>query len=265
MNMLLHGLANPLSEPPIHPVDSLTMDPGKRYDYVFTNPPFGRAGSYFVATESGELARETPTYNRQDFWTSTTNKQLNFVQHIKTLLKATGRAAVVVPDNVLFEGGAGEIVRRKMLDTTELHTILRLPTGIFYAQGVKANVFFFDNRPASPDPHTKEVWVYDLRTNKHFTRVENPLTNASFDDFLKCYNPENRNVRKESERFKKFTLKEILARDKANLDIAWLKDESLEDMDNLPSPDVIGKEIMDDLQAAIVSIEQINNNLVNKD
>lgn len=261
MNMLLHGLADPASEPPIRSVDSLSQDPGERFDYVLTNPPFGKAGSYFIATESGELEREAPSYNRQDFWAPTTNKQLNFLQHIKTLLKTTGRVAVVVPDNVLFEGGAGETVRRKLLETTDLHTVLRLPTGIFYAQGVKANALFFDNRPASPDPQTKEVWVYDLRTNKHFTLKTKKLSEADFADFLKCYNPANRHLRKESERFKKFTLEEILARDKANLDITWLKDESVEDMENLPEPDDLAQEIIDDLQSALASFGAIQDKL----
>jgi hypothetical protein len=125
--------------------------------------------------EEGEQEKDDLTYNRQDFWATTSNKQLNFLQHIRSMLKTTGRAAVVLPDNVLFEGGAGETVRKKLMETTELHTILRLPTGIFYAQGVKANVLFFDNRPASKTAATKEVWYYDYRTNIHHTLKRNPL------------------------------------------------------------------------------------------
>jgi type I restriction enzyme M protein len=132
---------------------------------------------------------------RDDFWTSTSNKQLNFVQHVKTILAMHGRAAVVVPDNVLFEGGAGEIVRRKLLHECEVHTLLRLPTGIFYAQGVKANVLFFDRKPASETPWTKEVWIYDLRTNKTFTLKETPLVRADLDEFVACYKPQNRHER----------------------------------------------------------------------
>jgi type I restriction enzyme M protein len=114
-----------------------------------------------LTNEAGEQETDDLTYNRQDFWATTANKQLNFVQHIRTLLKTTGKAAVVVPNNVLFEGGAGETIRRKLLDNTDLHTIFRLPTGIFYAQGAKANVLFFDNCEASPHPWTKAVWYYD--------------------------------------------------------------------------------------------------------
>jgi len=136
-------------------------------DYVLTNPPFGKKSSITFTTEEGEQEEEDLVYNRQDFWTSS-NKQLNFVQHINTILKATGKAAVVVPDNVLFEGGAGEIVRKKLLWTCDLHTILRLPTGIFYKPGVKANVLFFDKRPASAECQTKTVWIYDFRTNVFF-------------------------------------------------------------------------------------------------
>jgi type I restriction enzyme M protein len=145
--------------------------------------------------EAGEEETDDLTYNRQDFWATTSNKQLNFVQHIRTMLKTTGRAAVVVPDNVLFEGGAGETVRQNLLETTELHTILRLPTGIFYANGVKANVIFFDNREAGKDPWTKEVWFYDYRTNIHHTLKKKPLRFEHLADFIECYNPRNRHKR----------------------------------------------------------------------
>ena len=140
--------------------------------------------------EDGEQEGEDLIYNRQDFWTTSSNKQLNFVQHINTILNATGKAAVVVPDNVLFEGGAGEVIRRNLLQTTDLHTILRLPTGIFYKQGVKANVIFFDKRPASALTQTKDVWIYDFRTNMHFTLRQNPMTDRDLEDFISCYNPQ---------------------------------------------------------------------------
>jgi type I restriction enzyme M protein len=180
--------------------------------------------------EQGEQEQENLVYNRQDFWATTSNKQLNFVQHIHTLLKVTGTAAVVVPDNVLFEGGAGETVRKKLLETTNLHTILRLPTGIFYAQGVKANVIFFDNCVAAPTHQTKEVWIYDYRTNVKHTLKKSPLRESDLDDFVKCYNPDNRHIRKETYsaensegRWRRFTYDEIIARDKTSLDITWLK------------------------------------------
>ena len=162
MNLFLHNIGEIDGSAPISPNDSLVADDGERYDYVLANPPFGRKSALSFTNEEGEQETDDLTYNRQDFWATTSNKQLNFVQHIRTMLKTTGRAAVVVPDNVLFEGGAGETIRRKLLDTTDLHTILRLPTGVFYAQGVKANVIFFDNREASPDPWTQASLVLRL-------------------------------------------------------------------------------------------------------
>ena len=142
MNLFLHNIGDIDSDNFISPADSLVADSGVRVDYVLANPPFGKKSSMTFTNEEGEQEKEELTYNRQDFWATTSNKQLNFVQHIRTMLKTTGQAAVVVPDNVLFEGGAGETVRKKLLETTDLHTILRLPTGIFYANGVKANVIF---------------------------------------------------------------------------------------------------------------------------
>jgi len=230
MNLFLHNISDFEGTPPITRADSLLSDPGERFDYILTNPPFGKKSSMTFTNEQGEQESEDLTYNRQDFWTTTSNKQLNFVQHIRTLLKASGTAAVVVPDNVLFEGGAGETVRKKLLETTDLHTILRLPTGIFYAQGVKANIIFFDNKAASPKHQTKEVWIYDYRTNIKHTLKKNPLRETDLDDFVKCYNPENRRVRTETYsaenpdgRFRKFTYDEIISRDKTSLDITWIK------------------------------------------
>lgn len=173
-------------------------------------------------------------------------------------MKVTGKAAVVVPDNVLFEGGAGEVVRKKLLETTDLHTILRLPTGIFYKPGVKANVIFFDKRPASAEIQTKEVWIYDLRTNIHFTLKQHPMTEADLTDFVKCYNPENRHVRKETwskenpeGRFRRYDIKEILKRDKINLDLSWIKDKSLTDFDDLPEPGELVSDIIENLQSVL--------------
>jgi type I restriction enzyme M protein len=214
--------------------------------------------------EEGEQEKEDLTYNRQDFWATTSNKQLNFVQQIRTMLKTTGKAAVVVPDNVLFEGGAGETVRKKLLETTDLHTILRLPTGIFYAHGVKANVIFFDNKAASKNPWTKEIWYYDYRTNIHHTLKKNTMKYEDLKDFIACYNPKNRNKRKETfspdnpdGRWRKFTYEEITARDKTSLDITWLKDKSLADLDNLPDPDVLAEEIVENLEAGLESFRTI--------
>src|SRR5437764_9225619 len=242
MNLLLHGVGptGKEAEPPVKTDDSLRSDPNDRFDLVLTNPPFGKKSSVMVVNDQGEQQREALEIVRDDFWASTSNKQLNFVQHVKTLLKINGRAAVVVPDNVLFEGGAGETVRRKLLQECDVHTLLRLPTGIFYAQGVKANVLFFDRKPASETPWTKTLWIYDLRTNKHFTLKTNPLQRADLDEFVRLYNPANRfdrqaAARSESpdDRWRAYTYDELVARDKASLDLFWLTDDALADGDNL--------------------------------
>jgi type I restriction enzyme M protein len=249
MNLYLHGIGG--DESLVDVDDSLESDRGHRYDQVLTNPPFGKKSSITIINEVGKAVREKIEYERTDFWATTSNKQLNFVQHIKSLLKINGRAAMVVPDNVLFEGGAGETIRRKLLHECDVHTLLRLPTGVFYAQGVKANVLFFDRKPASETPWTKELWIYDLRTNKHFTLKTNPLKYEDLPDFIECYNPKSRHQREETEKFKRFTYDELMQRDKVSLDIFWIKDESLEDMENLPEPDVLALEIAENLESAL--------------
>ena len=261
MNLLLHGIGSEETDSPIRVDDALKADPGDRFEMVLTNPPFGRKSSMTFVNEEGEADRESLVVVRDDFWASTSNKQLNFVQHVKTLLAINARAAVVVPDNVLFEGGAGETVRRKLLQECDVHTLLRLPTGVFYAQGVKANVLFFDRKPAAEAPWTRELWVYDLRTNMHFTLKQNPLRFENLQDFIEAYKPENRRDRVESERFKRFSYDELIQRDKVSLDLVWLRDDSLEDMDNLPSPDVIAQEIVEDLEAALSEFAAIAESL----
>jgi len=264
MNLYLHGISDIDNEPSILREDSLLRKPKENFNYVMTNPPFGKKSSFTITNEEGIQKKDTLSYERQDFWVTTSNKQLNFVQHVVSMLKPDGKAAVVVPDNVLFEGGAGETVRKNLLQKTDLHTILRLPTGLFYAQGVKANVIFFDNKPASKNPWTKEVWIYDFRTNQHFTLKTQQLKYEHLQDFIKCYNPKNRFKRKETECFKKFTYEDIIARDKTNLDIFWLKDESLGDMDNLPDPDLLAQEIVENLEAGLESFKGIVENLNGK-
>ncbi|SNT76841.1 HsdM family class I SAM-dependent methyltransferase [Paracoccus seriniphilus] len=266
MNMFLHGIGEMGGEPSVSPADALISPPSDTYDYVLANPPFGKKSSMTFTNAEGEQESDDLTYNRQDFWATTSNKQLNFVQHIRTMLKTTGRAAVVVPDNVLFEGGAGETIRRKLLQNTDLHTILRLPTGIFYAQGVKANVIFFDNRPASPEAQTSKVWFYDYRTNVHHTLKQKPMTYAHLQDFIACYNPSNRHERvatwseeKSDGRWRAFEREELLARDKASLDVFWLKDSSMTDLDSLPEPDILLAEIIDNLSAAIASFDELKS------
>ena len=265
MNMFLHNIGEIEGGASISSNDSLVADAGRRFDYVFANPPFGRKSSMSFTNEEGEQDKDDLTYNRQDFWATTSNKQLNFVQHIRTMLKTTGRAAVVVPDNVLFEGGAGETIRKKLLDNTDLHTILRLPTGVFYAQGVKANVIFFDNQEASPDPWTKQVWYYDYRTNIHHTLKKKPMRFEDLSDFVSCYKPRNRQKRKATwdskdtseGRWRSYSYKEIIARDKTSLDIFWLKDKSLADFDNLPEPDDLAEEIIENVEAGLNSFREV--------
>lgn len=268
MNLYLHNIGDIYGNVPITLGDALLTDPGYRVDYVLTNPPFGKKSAITFTNEEGEQEEEDLVYNRQDFWTTSSNKQLNFVQHINTILKATGKAAVVVPDNVLFEGGAGEIVRKKLLETTDLHTILRLPTGIFYKPGVKANVIFFDKRPASPEMQTKEIWIYDFRTNIHFTLKQHPMTDADLADFIRCYNPQNRYERTETwsennpdGRWRRFAVKNILERDKTSLDLFWIKDKSLADLDNLPEPDELAADIIENLQSALENFRELQAQL----
>jgi type I restriction enzyme M protein len=272
MNLFLHNIGDIDSPNFISPADALIADSGVRHDYVLANPPFGKKSSQTITNDEGEEDKEDLTYNRQDFWVTTSNKQLNFVQHIRSMLKTDGKAAVVLPDNVLFEGGAGETLRKKLMETTELHTILRLPTGIFYANGVKANVLFFDNKPASKEVCTKEVWIYDYRTNIHHTKKKNPLKFEDLQDFIKCYNPANRHKRKETYsaetnpegKWRRFGYDEIAARDKTSLDITWIKDKSLADLDNLPDPDVLAEEIIENLEAGLDSFKSILSSLGNK-
>jgi len=272
MNMYLHNIGEIDGESFINPNDALISDNGKRFDYVLANPPFGKKSSMTFTNEQGEIVKEDLSYNRQDFWETTSNKQLNFLQHIKTQLKINGEAAVVLPDNILFEGGAGEEVRKQLLKTTELHTILRLPTGIFYAQGVKANVLFFNNKPASKDPWTKEIWFYDYRTNVHHTPKKNPMRQEHLSEFIELYNGKNISKRKETwseenedGRWKKYSYDEILARDKTSLDIFWLKDKSLTDLDNLPDPDILANEIIENIESGLNSFREIVEVLERRD
>lgn len=265
MNLFLHNIGKIDSPNFISPADALIAPSPTMYDYVLANPPFGKKSSQTFTNEEGKEEKEDLSYNRPDFWTTTSNKQLNFLQHIYTMLKQTGIAAVVLPDNMLFEGGAGEIVRKNLLQKTELHTILRLPTGIFYAQGVKANVVFFDKKPNDGNVWTKEVWIYDYRTNIHHTLKKNTLKAEDLNDFIACYGVENRYKRTETYhpdtqpdgRWRRFTYDDIIARDKTSLDITWIKDQSLTDLDNIPDPDVLAEDIVENLEAGLASFREI--------
>jgi len=265
MNLFLHNIGEIDGDSLIASTDALIAQPAQTVDYVLANPPFGKKSSMTFTNEEGEQEKEDLVYNRQDFWATTSNKQLNFLQHIRSQLKTTGRAAVVLPDNVLFEGGAGETVRKRLMETAELHTILRLPTGIFYAQGVKANVLFFDNRPASKTTATSEVWYYDYRTNIHHTLKRKPLRLDDLAEFIACYNPQNRHKRKETwhadknpaGRWRKFTHAELAARDKTSLDLFWLKDDSLADLDNLPEPADLAADIIENIEAGLANFRAV--------
>lgn len=266
MNLYLHGIGG--EESPIEVGDSLISDPGNRFDMVLTNPPFGKKSSVTIVNGEGKADKESLVYERPDFWATTSNKQLNFLQHVKTLLKINGRCGIVIPDNVLFEGGAGETVRKKLLHECDVHTLLRLPTGVFYAQGVKANVLFFERKPASEKPWTRELWIYDLRTNKHFTLKTNPLKYEDLKEFIQCYNPRNRHNRKPTwsedktdGRWHSYSYDELMKRDKVNLDIFWLKDESLEDSESLPDPDLLARDIAENLESALEQFSTIHEDL----
>ncbi len=269
MNMFLHNIGEIDGDVLISPNDALVAASAQTFDYVLANPPFGKKSSMSFTNDAGEEETDELTYNRQDFWATTSNKQLNFVQHIRSMLKTTGQAAIVVPDNVLFEGGAGETVRQNLLRTTDVHTILRLPTGIFYANGVKANVIFLENREASKTPWTQQVWFYDYRTNVHHTLKKKPLRYEHLEDFVACYNPQNRHERQASwdagtnpdGRWRAYTYEELAARDKTSLDIFWLKDKSLTDLENLPEPDDLAEEIIENLEAGLASFREVLSGL----
>jgi type I restriction enzyme M protein len=257
MNMLLHGMGKPNGQSPIEVRDALTADPGKRYSVVLANPPFGTKSSVTMVGADGKTSKGDLEIVRDDFWVTTSNKQLNFIQHIKQVLTINGRAAVVLPDNVLFEGGPGETIRRRLLKEFDCHTLLRLPTGIFYAGGVSANVLFFDKKPAAESPWTSRLWVYDFRTNLHFTQKTRQMTRFDLEDFVLSYKGQEKHNRLESERFRCFAYDDLLARDKVNLDIVWMKDDSVTNAEDLPEPMLIAEEILSNLQAAFDEIQAV--------
>lgn len=246
MNLYLHGVGTDRS--PISCEDSLEKEPQNLVDVILANPPFGTrpAGSVEI--------------NRPDFYVETKNNQLNFLQHMMLMLKTGGRAAVVLPDNVLFEGNAGETIRKKLLSDFNLHTILRLPTGIFYAQGVKANVLFF-----TKGQPTKETWFYDYRTEVKHTLATNKLERHHLDDFVACYHAENINARQEtynaesnpSGRWRKYSIDELVSRDKTSLDITWIKQGEDEiDYSLLELMDII-KEKSQNISTAVAELEKL--------
>jgi type I restriction enzyme M protein len=248
MNLFLHGIGTDPAHPVVSIGDSLER-PAEPVDMVLTNPPFGKKSSFTIIGANGRNQTDKISYERSDFWATTSNKQLNFVQHIHSMLKENGRAAVVVPDNVLFEGGAGEKIRRALLQQCDVHTLLRLPTGIWYSPGVKANVIFFDKGPTGKAPATKEVWVYDLRSDRNFSLRQRPIEQEDLTDFVRCYCAEDPTCRRETSKFHRFKYSEIVARDKASLDVQWT--DKVVDTLYDRNPKVLMREILKDLEEAM--------------
>jgi type I restriction enzyme M protein len=215
---------------------------------VLTNPPFGRKSSFTIVGAGGKNQTDKISYERSDFWATTSNKQLNFVQHVHSMLKDNGRAAVIIPDNVLFEGGAGEQIRRALLHQCKVHTLLRLPIGIWYSPGVKANVLFFDKKPTNGSA-TNGIWIYDLRSTKRFSVRQSPIEAEDLTDFIECYRADDPSQRKESAHFRRFKYSEILTRDKASLDIQWQNETIAAEPGE--TPQALMKEILTDLKEAM--------------
>jgi type I restriction enzyme M protein len=251
MNLYLHGIGDDPNTPPITIGDSLAHAPDEAVSMVLTNPPFGKKSTTTAISDGRRISKNQITYSREDFWATTSNKQLNFVQHVYSMLEENGKAAIVVPDNVLFESGAGERIRRELLSRADVHTLLRLPTGIWYSAGVKANVLFFDKKRSI----SKELWIYDLRTNKNFTLRNNPIASEDLNDFVECYSPENHSKRVESARFKCFSHAHILAGERASLDLLWLSDDSYSDPRNLESHELLAAEVVTLLKQAVREFE----------
>jgi len=266
MNLFLHDIGDLIKTPDINIEDSLISPIEQKTNIVLANPPFGKSSSYYI-TNDQKLAEQDNYFYRSDFWTTTSNKQLAFLQHIISLLAENGRAAIVLPDNVLFEGGAGEIIRKQLLDETDLHTVLRLPTGIFYANGVKSNVLFLEKKKGNKKS-SKEVWFYDYRTNIHHTLKKQVLKYEHLIPFVECYLSKDREMTKETwtkdnphGRFRKYSYSEIIVRDKTNFDIFWLKDDNYIDMDSLPEPEVLAQEIIDGLESTLNSFREVTKSL----
>lgn len=269
MNLLLHGISGRADdELPITCADSLKEPPHAQVDVVLTNPPFGVKGSITYSKERrAQQVDDGLTIVRPDFWVQTANKQLNFLQHVATLLKPGGRAAVVIPDNVLFESGAAAVIRRRLLEKCDVHTLLRLPSGLFYAQGVNANVLFFDNLRGDGDAGAARriLWVYDLRSDNRFSLKTNPLRSEDLEEFVKLYRPGARHERKERRkstktlrRWSAFEVGKILQSGDARLDITWEAETISPKIPGVSRLDEISRLITDDLQRALEQISKIN-------
>lgn len=248
MNLFLHGIGADEQYPVVRIADSLES-PSHPVEMVLTNPPFGKKSSFTIIGATGKRQTERLSYERPDFWVTTSNKQLNFVQHVYSMLKEDGQAAMVVPDNVLFEAGAGEVVRRHLLNLCDVHTLLRLPTGIWYSPGVKANVLFFEKARPNTRPGTRSIWIYDLRSDRSFSIRQKPIQPEDLKDFVTCYSANDRARRQETPSFRRFTYSEITTRDKANLDIQWLPEGAKIGADE--GPHALMKQILSDLEEAM--------------
>lgn len=265
MNLLLHGVgptSDEEGEPPITTGDSLASHPQRRFDVILSNPPFGLSGGTTVVTRRNGRSKEGLSILREDFRASTSNKQVNFLQHIATILGDGGRAAVVVPDNVLSAAGAAATVRRWLLDEFDLHTLLRLPAGLFYASGVRANVLFFDRSTKTGPPSARTLWVYDLRTGIHFSLGTNPITRTDLDDFVANYRAEDHRTRTATwsaddpaGRWRPYTYEELTANDDCSFDLRWLREQ--DDLDDSVGLDVMADEIMRDLEAAMIQVSAL--------
>ena len=229
MNLLLHDIRAPAADDrlPVVCADSLDRPSPFKADVVLTNPPFGVKGSV-TFTQGKRRAGDDLTMVREDFLVQTSNKQLNFIQHVMSMLSNRGRCAIVVPDNVLFESGAAAAIRRHLLEAWELHTLLRLPTGLFYAQGVKANVLFFKAKSPEGTAQQRVLWVYDLRSGMRFSRTAKPLRSSDLDDFVAGYHARERSDGGTeghaiglSDRWRGFSVDDILRARDSNLDITW--------------------------------------------
>lgn len=256
MNLMLHGVTeDDDGNLPIRCADSLKDSPREQMDVVVANPPFGVRGTVKYLTPDGPRGSGNLHITRRDFWVATANKQLNFIQHIFSLLKPGGRAAVVVPDNVLFEDGAASVIRRNLLEACDVHTILRLPPGVFYAQGVKSNVIFFDKLTA----HQKSlsyIWAYDLRTEKRFSLKGNPLSAEDLREFVDLYRSSDRQGRQESPahpRWRRFQSQDIQNSEGNRLDLTWPLTE-LPKIGGTGRLEELSRQIADDLHRALFHV-----------
>lgn len=256
MNLLLHGISGETEdELPIAVADSLMASPSEQVDVVLTNPPFGVKSSISFSGKDKSAQRTSDDLSivRPDFWVETSNKQLNFLQHIVTLLKPGGRAAVVVPDNVLFEAGAAATIRRRMMESCDVHTILRLPSGLFYAQGVKSNVLFFDKLPPKAGA-TGRCWIYDLRLDNRFSLKTRPIQAADFVEFVELYQS---GCRTPSGRWQAFSHAAMLASDTCRFDLQWEDASSAPPSASVSNLEDIAQQIARDLERALSHISRV--------